>query len=299
MKFIGVVMALLCACDTGAQVIPTFETTRVLAHVEKQCRWGPRVPNSPAHDSVMVFLEETMKSYGADVSLQSFDTADPYGDRTLHLVNVVAKFAPKRSKRVMLAAHYDSRPRSDRETVDSLRALPVPGAVDGATGVGVLLEIGRMLGEEMPGGIGVDLVYFDGEDYGREGDLDYYLLGAKYFAANLNGHLPRSVILLDMVGGQSTLIAREAYSQTNSAELTDELFRRAAALGLDYFVDLSGPPVYDDHVPLIQAGLTAVDLFGYEYPHWHTTRDTPDKCDPEKLAQVGALLTDFLYDYPY
>ena len=293
------VAAAICACGSGTGPVPSFDAGRVIAHVEKQCGWGPRLPNSAARDSVAAYLARTLEQYGARVSLQRFDVADPYGERTLHLVNVIASFDPGRGKRVMIAAHYDSRPRADQETIDSLKSLPVPGAVDGAAGAGVLLELGRLLGARTPGGIGVDLVFFDGEDYGEESDREYYLLGSKYFAANLDGYRPVSVILLDMVGGNSTTIAREAYSQTNSAELTDELFRRAAALGLDYFVELKGPPVYDDHVPLIEAGLSAVNLFGYNYPQWHTTRDTPDQCDPGRLAQVGALLVDFLYDYPF
>ena len=164
-------------------------------------RWGPRLPNSAARDSVAAYLARTLEQYGAHVSLQHFDVDDPYGERTLHLVNVIASFDPGRGKRVMIAAHYDSRPRADRETIDSLRSLPVPGAVDGAAGAGVLLELGRMLGARMPAGIGVDLVFFDGEDYGEESDREYYLLGSKYFAANLDGYRPVSAILLDLVGG--------------------------------------------------------------------------------------------------
>ena len=293
------VVVVLAACDGTIEPIPMFDVSRVMNHVEIQCAFGPRLPNSAARDSAAAYLARVTRGCGATVRTQSFELDDPYGERTLQLVNVIASFEPRRTKRVMLAAHYDTRPWADQDDTDSLRAIPVPGAVDCATGVGVLLEIGRLLSHRMPDGIGIDLVFFDGEDYGKAKDLEFYLLGSKHFAANLEGYRPRSMILLDMVGGKSTQIAREAYSRTNSPELLDELFRRAAVLGLDYFVDLNAPAIYDDHVPMIKAGIPAVDLFGYNYKHWHTTRDTPDKCDPGKLAQVGILLLDFLYDYPF
>jgi len=231
--------------------------------------------------------------------VQAFEIPDPYGEGTLRIVNVMGSFAQDRSKRVMLAAHYDSRPRSDQEETDSLAALPVPAAIDGASGTGILLEMARLLGEAAPGDVGVDLVFFDGEDYGKQDDLEHYLIGSTYFAANLQGYRPRCMILLDMIGGVGTRIAREGYSRTNSPALTDELFRRAEVLGLNYFNPIDGPAIYDDHVPFIRAGIDAVDLFAYDYIHWHTTRDTPDKLDLDLVDQVGRLLVDFLYDFPY
>ena len=133
---------------------------------------------------------------------------------------------------------------------------------------------------------------------GKEGDLDYYLLGSKHFVAANRGYRPEAGILLDMVGGVGTRAAREGYSARYAGALTDTLFARAAALGLDYFSDEEGTPVLDDHVPFLGMGVHMVDLFGYEYPHWHTLDDTPDKCDPALVEQVGALLIDFLYRYP-
>jgi Zn-dependent M28 family amino/carboxypeptidase len=196
-------------------------------------------------------------------------------------------------------AHYDSRPWADQEPDSTLHTTPVPAAVDGACGAGILLEVGRIVGAASPGDIGVDIALFDGEDYGKEGDLDYYLLGSKHFVANLEGYRPENAILLDMVGGVGTRVGREAYSQENAPALTDTLWARAKRLGLDYFVDRDGPPIVDDHVPFLRAGIPAVDLFGYDYPHWHRLSDTPDKCSPNLIGQVGELLVDFLYEYPF
>jgi hypothetical protein len=285
------------ACGRAEPPPPTFEAARVLVHVDRQCALGPRVPGTAARDSAAAYIARAAAACGATVSAQAFELDDPYGAGKLRLVNLVASFAVQRETRVMLAAHYDTRPVADQDDTDSLRALPVPGAVDAAASVGILLEIARLLGERMPERIGVDLVFFDGEDYGKPDDLQHYLLGSKHFAANLDGYRPESAILLDMVGGEGTRVTREAYSAREASALLDDLFARAQALDLDYFVDVPGGPVYDDHVPLLMAGIRAVDLFGYEYAHWHTTRDTPDKVDGARVEQVGALLRDFLYRY--
>lgn len=269
------------------------------AHVETQCGFGPRVPGTAARDSAAAYIARTLESLGATVSVQTFEIKDPYGEGQLRLLNVMGSFAPKRDKRVLLGAHYDSRPRSDDEESDSLAVLPVPAAIDGAAGAGVLLEMARLVGAALPPEVGVDVVFFDGEDYGVEDDLEFYLIGSKYFVANLAGYRPQCMVLVDMIGGVGTRVAREGYSRTHSPRLTNHLFSRAGELGLDYFINVDGPPIYDDHVPFIQAGIEAANIFGYDYPHWHTTRDTPDKLDDDKVDQVGRLLTDLLYNFPF
>ena len=166
--------------DRGASF--TGEAAR--KYIDEQCRFGPRPPGTKAHDNTVRFIGAHLKDRGADVSFQRFTRNDPYGDRQLSFTNIIGSFAPDRKKRVLLGAHYDTRPRADQEETDSLRALPILGANDGASGVAVLLEIADLLAVKMPKGPGVDLVFFDGEDYGKEGDLEHYLIGSKYFAAN-------------------------------------------------------------------------------------------------------------------
>jgi len=294
---IAVLVLLPFAC--GQSQPPAFDAGRAWTHLITQCDYGPRVPGSAARDSVAFYLTRILAGYGAEVSAQRFEIADPYGDRTIPMINVIANFYPDRQRRVMLAAHFDSRPWADEEEDDSLRAEPVLGANDGASGVAVLLEIGRLLGLHDPGGIGVDLVFFDGEDYGKKNDLEYYLLGSKYFVATRPGYRPVCGILLDMVAGNESRIAREGYSRTHAQKLTDELFDRAQRLGLDFFEPIDAGPIYDDHVPFLQAGIEVMDLFGYEYPHWHTVRDVPANCSKERMGQVGNVVVDFLYDFPF
>lgn len=295
--FLAALPGLVPAC--GGESPPPFDVEAAWAHLLKQCGYGPRVPGSPARDSVSVYVSRVLSGYGAEVSLQRFAVEDPYGDRTIPLVNIIANFYPDRKKRVMLAAHYDSRPWADQENDDSLKALPVPGANDGASGVAVLLELGRLVGLRPPADVGVDMVFFDGEDYGKKEDLRYYLMGSKYFAQVLGGYRPECCILLDMVAGTESTIAKEGYSRLKAPRLTDELFARAAKLGLEFFSPVDGPPIYDDHVPLLQVGIETVDLFGFEYPHWHTVRDVPENCSKDRMGQVGRLLADFLYDFPF
>ncbi len=283
----------------GAGSPPTGSVDSALVHVERQVSYGPRVPGTPARDQAARYLARTLERYGARVSLQSFEIDDPYADRSLHLMNIVASFATERSRRLLLCAHYDSRPWADQETDSLLRSRPIPGAVDGAASVGALLEIARVVGLRAPPEIGVDIVLFDGEDYGKQGDLEHYLLGSKHFMVNLGGYRPACAILLDMVGGKGTRVRRETLSKENAGPWLDDVFARAAALGLDYFEAADGPPMIDDHVPLLQAGIPAVDLFGYDYAAWHTLGDDLSQVDREKLSQVIVLLQDIVYDLRY
>lgn len=297
LKWSAILFVVLAALSCAQEGRPAFDANRVINHVDVQCAFGPRLPGSAARDSVATYIARTARTSGATVSVQSFEITDPYAPRPLRLINIIASFEPDRGRRVMLASHYDSRPWADQDPDTTRHSDPVPGAVDGALSSGILLEMARLVGEQVPGDVGVDLVFFDGEDYGKPDDYDNYLLGSRYFAANLAGYRPECVILLDMVGGVGTRAGREGYSQENARALTDSLFARAQRLGLDYFIENVGPPIFDDHVPLLQAGLQAVDLFGYDYAYWHTVDDTPDKCDVGLIEQVGTLLTDFIFDY--
>jgi len=285
---------LLAGCDGAPASPPSFESVRVVAHTRAQCAFGPRVPGSAARDSAAAYIAGSLRGRGIEVELQSFEIADPYTGEPLRLVNVIGRLSPDKKNRVTLASHYDSRPWADEETLDSLKTLPVPGAVDGACSSGILLEMAR-LAAAAPPGVGVDFVFFDGEDYGQPDELERYCLGSRQYVATLSGPRPQAVILLDMVGGRGTVVAQEGYSRTNSPELCDDLFARAARLGLPYFQNISAGAIYDDHVPFIQAGYPAVDLFGFNYPAWHTLGDVPDQVDPALVDQVGALLVDYLW----
>lgn len=287
---------LSCASDTGT---PEFTGEAAWTYLLAQCDFGPRPPGTAAHGSTLAFIANHLKSRGAEVNLQRFRRGDPYADRTMTFTNIVGSFAPDRKKRLLLAAHYDTRPWADRDPVDSLRSRPILGANDGASGVAVLLETADLLSQKLPKGLGIDLVFFDGEDYGKEGDLEHYLIGSRHFAANLGGYRPEFAIVVDMVGAADCRILQEGNSLGGAPELTREVFRRAEALDLPVFVNRVGDSIYDDHIPLLMAGIPAIDLIGWPYEHWHTLEDTPDKCSAETLRQVGVLVADIIYNFSF
>jgi Zn-dependent M28 family amino/carboxypeptidase len=259
-----------------------------MAALQAQVDCGPRIPNSPGAECARQQILTTVGGAGARAGVQRFTLADPYGGDSLRLQNVIASFYPERADRVLLLAHYDTRPRADRDAGPE-RDRPIPGANDGASGVAVLLEVAHALDGWDPG-MGVDLLFTDGEDYGREGDLDYYLLGARHFVRTMGAYRPRAVLLVDMVGERGLRIPMEGNSARNAPALTQLVFDVAASVGARAFVREEGPAIFDDHVPFLQVGIPAVNLIDFDYPPWHTQADTPDRCAPESLFQVTQVL---------
>ena len=158
----------------------------------------------------------------------------------------------------------------------------------------MLLEIARLLGDSEPP-VGVDLVFFDGEDYGQEGVPRDFIIGSTYFAGHLKGYRPYAVIIVDMIGERDVRIKMEGFSRATSSSLLDDVFSVAEELGVDAFVREDGPTIIDDHLPFIQAGLKAIDLIDFDYQYWHTLEDTPDKCSSESLDDVGRVLLEYIW----
>jgi glutaminyl-peptide cyclotransferase len=278
---------------------PVFSVDSAVVHIDRQLSFGPRVAGTAARDSAASYIARTLEHYGARVTVQPFEVKDPYSDRSIRMMNVIGSFGAGEKRRLMLASHYDSRPWADQEKDSTLWNTPILGAVDGATSTAILLEIGRLAGKRAPDGIGLDLVFFDGEDYGKERDIDHYLLGSRHFAANLEGYRPVAAILLDMVGGAGTTARREGTSQQQSPAFMDYVFARAHDLDLRYFDPSPGAAMIDDHVPLLQAGIHAIDLFGYDFEPWHTLRDDGSAVDRAKVEETGILLRDLVYNFKY
>lgn len=278
-------------CDGGTK--PRFEGDSAFVHLERQCDIGPRYPGSPGHRILQRYIVNQLEASGASVSLQPFEAVLTTGD-TLDLINIIGNYKKDAKRRILLGAHYDTRPRADRDPEPSNRHLPIPGANDGASGVAVLLECARLLaGAEPP--VGVDLVFFDGEDYGEEGTAADYILGSAHFAANLKGYRPSAAIIVDLVGERGAEFKVEVYSGTYSALLVDDLYTIAERLGIGAFDRSRGDPLIDDHLPFIRAGIPAVVIIDFDYPYWHTLEDTPDKCSPESLGAVGSVLLEYIW----
>lgn len=295
----GLLAAALLAGPAAAQppVLDAFDEERAFALLVEQVEFGPRVPGSEAHAAQLAWMRDELGRYADRVVPHRFRVADPYGEGALELTNLKASFRPELERRIAFAAHWDTRPRADQEKDPSRAATPIDGANDGASGVAVLLELARVLAEHPPA-VGVDLLFFDGEDYGREGELQYYLLGSKRFVADFPRYRPEMLVLLDMVGGKGMRIPMEGYSLQQAPEATHRVFSRAAELGLSAFDPVPGDFVVDDHIPFLQVGVPSVDLIDRDYRWWHTLGDTPENCSPASLGQAGKLVLGLIFiDY--
>lgn len=283
---------LSCGQDHGSP--PPCDGQSAFAFLIRQTAFGPRVPGSESHSACLAFLTSELKKYGALVTEQNFVEKLPHLPQPARLTNIIASFGVKKKQRVLLCAHWDSRPWADQDSDETRRQSPVPGANDGASGVAILLEVARQIQAAEPR-YGVDIILFDGEDSGQSGVTEF-ALGARYFAANKAGNYrPAFGILLDMVGDRDLQIYQEHNSLKYAPRVVNRVWKTAAALGLPSFHAEPRYQVTDDHLPLLEAGIPCVDLIDFDYPYWHTTEDTPDKCSPESLAEVGRLLLALIY----
>jgi hypothetical protein len=281
--------------DAPVAGVPTFDGKQALALIAKQLEFGPRNPGSAGHAACLGWMKEQLRACAHQLAVEPFELEDPYGGRTLALTNLRASFYPNRTRRIALAAHWDTRPRADRQPGGAVDK-PIPGANDGGSGVAVLLAMARILKEHPLQNIGVDLLFFDGEDYGREGDTQYYLLGSKQYVSAHPGYRPRALILLDMVAGKNLSISMERNGLQRAQELSFLVFSKAASLGLSAFVSVPGQAILDDHIPFLINGVESVDLIDLDYRQWHTLQDDLPACSAESLQQVGNLLVALLYE---
>ena len=277
-----------------AAAVPAFDVERAWSYLEAQLEFGPRVPGTPEHQACANWMISSLREYADEVLPHVFVFDDPYSDRNIQATNVRASFRPGLEPRIAIAAHWDTRPRADRDDPE-VAHLPIPGANDGGSGTAILLALAEILAENPPP-VGVDLLFFDAEDWGQEGDPQHYLIGSRRFVADFPRYRPRALVLLDLVGDADLRIPMEGYSLQAAPSLTRMVFERAMALGLPAFEPVRGQAVLDDHVPFLQAGIPAVNLIDFDYPYWHTLEDTLDKCSRDSLDQVGTLVLHLLWE---
>lgn len=284
------VSALISPVETIAQ--QSFDAGRAFEYLLAQCDFGPRPPGSIAHSQTRDYLISELKKFAVEVVAQDF--TQEASDNTLQLTNIIATFgATEPKKKVLLAAHWDTRPIADHDPDPDKRHLPILGANDGASGVAILLELARAFHSEPPD-IQVIMVLFDGEDYGRNSNDMFF--GSRYFAKNVDDKLrPDYGVLIDMVGDSDLDIYVEPFSKKAAPDIVEKVWKIAKKLKLRAFHKRQGQAVMDDHVPLIQAGIKCIDIIDFKYPYWHTLEDTPDKCSPDSLEAVGRLLLELIY----
>ncbi len=285
---------------------PDFNADSAFAGVKKQVGFGPRVPGTPAHKKCAAWLVTELKRRGLNVIEQPFKAPKYTGDGAWSGVNIIAQYRPENPRRVLLAAHWDSRFIADKDTRDTLK--PIDGADDGGSGVAVLLEIARHL-QQTPVDIGVDLILFDVEDQGDDDDNakpDTWCLGSQHWAKNMHapGYSPYYAILLDMVGAKNAQFKKEGISRQVAPRLVNQIWDLAASMGYgQYFIQQEVPGITDDHAYVIKlARIPMIDvismpndtpkIFG-DYHHRHA--DNLSIIDPQVLKAVGQVMTTVIY----
>lgn len=289
-----------------AKPIFYFSEDSAFLFLQEQCNFGPRVPNSPAHDSCAQYLLNKFLQYGASASLQRFE-AKAYNGDVLRSANIIAQINPHLQRRIILFAHWDSRPYCDNGSQTNWYK-PVMGANDGASGVAVLLELTRIWQITSPS-IGVDIVLFDAEDYGSpsfssEYKQDSWCLGSQYWGAKPHFSVkPIYGILLDMVGGVNPYFGFDAVSHQFAPHILNKVWSLAHSLGYsNAFVSLPSGSVLDDHYYVnILTGIPTIDIIDFKedrgFPTtWHTLQDTPQNIDKSTIKMVGSLLEMLIYN---
>ncbi len=290
--FIIIIFAFLAADE------PAFNAYRAFSYLEKQVEMGPRVPGSSGQIICRDWLIERSTLYADTVLVQEFKAYRPDNREMVDAFNVIARFAPKTNKRVMLSTHWDTRPISDKDFINY--KTPVPGANDGASGTAVLIEIMYQL-SNMDLDIGVDIVFWDAEDMGIAGNGKYFCQGSEHYSLNPIFPLPEKGILIDMIGDADLLLPVEANSMKYAPALVNEIWDIAAELGYGHiFQKVLGYDVYDDHVPLNTiARIPTIDIIDFSYKYngkniWHTTKDLPAYCSPQSLQYIGDVILVWL-----
>ena len=290
---------------------PVFCADSAYLYCQAQCDFGPRTMNSKAHDDCEKWIISKFESFGMRVTPQKA-VLKGYDGTSLNSTNIIASYRPDLTDRVLLCAHWDSRPWADNDPDEANWKTPVMAANDGASGVAVMLEIARLLSKDTLQ-LGVDFICFDAEDWGvpqwneDNFDSDSWALGAQYWSTNLHkkGYRARFGILLDMVGGQGAQFYKEAMSVQYANHIVEKVWRAAQVVGYgSMFPSQQGTGVTDDHISVnTKAKIPTIDIIPY-YPNceqssfgptWHTVNDDMEHIDKNTLQAVGQTLIQVLF----
>jgi hypothetical protein len=318
---LSIILIVLHSCQTdkkktGKQIAEvtlspaSFDADTAFQFVERQLAFGPRVPNTQAHRNCAVYLEASLKRFTPNVLVQN-GIVNAYDGTPLHFNNIIGSFNPEAKVRVLLVSHWDSRPFADHDLIISNRRTPVPAANDGASGVGVLLEIARQLKIKQPA-IGVDILFVDAEDYGAPEDAasdarDDWALGSQYWSKNPHkaGYTARYGVLLDMVGAADAQFTLEGTTMNYAPDIARKIWRIGEQLGYGaYFSTEETNGLTDDHTYINQIiKIPTVDIIQNDpstpsgfYKNWHTTLDNIDGISRETLRAVGTTILTTVYN---
>jgi len=270
---------------------PRFDQERSYGRLQELCKFGPRNHNSEGKTRAGRWIEQNLREAGAEVSVHEFQFTPKNATQTESFRNIVGKINSHLKDRVLIATHYDTHSTAEKDQDESRRHQPIIGANDGGSGVAVLLEIAR-LWKEQPPPIGVDLIFFDGEDFGRGAELDEYFLGSKAYVRDFPDYRPRWGIVLDMVGDASLDIRKEKDSLARAPAVVERVWNAAARVGSSGIIDERGSLIYDDHTAFLEKGIPVVLMIDFSYPWFHTTADTIEKCSADSLGQAGRAVME-------
>jgi len=280
---------------------PEFNADSAYQYVKAQVDFGPRIPGTSAHTRCADYLVAKLKSYGLTVTVQN-GTVKTYDQKQFILKNIIAQFNPAAQNRILLCSHWDTRPFADEDSVNTDK--PFDSANDGPSGVGVAMEIARQINLTHPS-IGVDIIYFDLEDYGSSGNNDSWCLGSQYWAKNIypSNYYAKFGVLLDMVGGTNAIFPKESTSVEFDGNTVDKIWKIANEIGYgNYFVSQKRQFVgVDDHVSVNKAGIPCIDIIEYNQAtggfgdYHHTHKDNMNIIDKNTLKAVGQTLLEVIY----
>ena len=280
-----------------SQQIPLFDGEIAFKYLEKQCSFGERYPGSQNHVDLKDYFVSFLSNKSDELIIYDHEINHPYNkDKKIILYNILAKYNPESDNRILLMAHWDTREIADKETSEVDKLKPIMGANDGASGIAILMHLSEIFSSYPFNNIGVDLLFVDGEDMGRHGDIDNFSIGTKLFARKMEPPYPKLAICLDMVADKDPRFKIEYFSYIQAENQVRELWDLANNLGYSEFVYELTQPIYDDHRALfVETGIPSLDIIDFEYPHWHTLEDTVDKCSSYTLGIVGNLVCQYLY----
>lgn len=302
---------------------PVFDEDSAYTYVAEQCAFGPRVMNTAAHDSCGDYIAEKFREYGAKIYDQYAD-AKLYDGTPIKMRNIIASFNPAAQTRLIISGHWDSRPWADHDSDEAKHHTPIDGANDGASSIGVMMEIARLLKEDaatkgdsalfrMKPDLGVDFICWDAEDCGtptfaeddEESHESTWCLGSQYWSGvrHVDGYTARYAINLDMVGGNQTVFYREGYSMNYAPAIVDKVWGAAHRIGYgQYFsYDAGIGHVTDDHLQVNRGGIPCIDVIGVDasiggFPAtWHTVNDNVKNINRETLKAVGQTMLEVIW----
>jgi hypothetical protein len=279
-----------------------FDADRAMGYLRDICKIGPRISGSEGMTRQQELIKKHFEGLGATVTFQRFTARQHSRKQPVEMANMIVSWFPDRQQRVILCSHYDTRPIADQERERKNWTKPFISANDGGSGVALLMELGHYM-KDLKTQVGVDFVFFDGEEYifdpGSEfQEGDKYFFGSEHFAQEYRKNKPKhryvAAVLFDMIAGKNPSFPIEANSWFSAAALVQSIWGVAQQEKCAAFKRNQGPNVRDDHIALNRAGIPAVDIIDFDYPHWHRLSDTPENCDSAGMTQVAQVMLAWL-----